>query len=355
MRSLPTGSVEDSSSALFPVGRRGPYPGRTLPVGGLRMAQAYSHQPVLVDEVSELLAAVPPGVVIDGTVGGAGHARALLERRDDVVVLGLDRDPAAVEAASEALAGFGRRAIVRRARFSAMAVAFAAAQAEGALRSRDPVTGVLLDLGVSSHQLDTSDRGFSYRTEGPLDMRMGPDDTETAAEYLARVDEATLASLLVANGEGRFGRSIARSILAASPTSTAELAAAVERAVPAASRRHGHVASRTFQALRVAVNRELEELAEALAAARSLLVAGGRLVVISYHSGEDALVKSTLRDAATGGCECPPQLPCGCGAVPTMRLVTRGSHKATPAEVAQNPRSRSARLRAAEQLEEPTP
>ena len=354
MRSLPTGPVEDSSSALFPVGRRGPYPGRTTPVGGLRMAQVYSHAPVLVDEVARLLIAVPPGVVIDGTVGGGGHAAAILERRDDLVVLGLDRDPAAVHAARQALDRFGRRAVVRQARFATMTAACAEAQDAGVLRSSDPITGVLLDLGVSSHQLDTSERGFSYRNEGPLDMRMGPDDGPTAAEFLRDVDEDQLTALLVANGERRFGRPIARSILASAPTSTAELAAAVERAVPAASRRHGHVASRTFQALRIAVNEELDELASALAAAQSLLVEGGRLVVISYHSGEDVLVKSTLRDAATGGCTCPPQLPCGCGAVPTMRLVTRGAHMATAAEIEQNPRARSARLRAAEQLARPS-
>jgi 16S rRNA (cytosine1402-N4)-methyltransferase len=181
---------------------------------------------------------------------------------------------------------------------------------------------------------------------------MGPDDGPTAAEFLQQVDEQTLASLLAASGERRFARQIARSILAARPTNTAELAAAVERAVPAALRRHGHVASRTFQALRIAVNEELEELATGLASALELLHVGGRLVVIAYHSGEDTLVKSTLRDAATGGCVCPPQLPCVCGAVPSVRLVTRGSHKASASEIEANPRSRSARLRAAERLVE---
>jgi len=319
------------------------------------MAQVYTHSPVLVDDVARLLTEVPPGVVIDGTVGGGGHAAAILERRDDVVVLGLDRDPEAVLAARDALERFGRRAVVRQARFATMARAHADAMEASLLRSSDPVVGVLLDLGVSSHQLDTSERGFSYRNEGPLDMRMGNDDGPTAAEFLRDVDEAQLTALLVANGERRFGRSIARSILATSPTSTAELAAAVERAVPAAARRHGHVASRTFQALRIAVNEELDELANALAAAMTLLVEHGRLVVISYHSGEDVLVKSTLRDAATGGCTCPPQLPCGCGAVPSMRLVTRGAHKASAEEIVRNPRARSARLRAAERLgEDPT-
>jgi len=352
MRSLPTGSVEDSSSALFPVGRRGPYPGRTAPVGGLRMAQAYSHSPVLLSEVTALLTAVPRGVVVDGTLGGGGHTAAVLAARDDLVALGLDRDPAALRAATENLAPFGERAVLRQARFSTMAAELEAARALGSIDASLPVSGVLLDLGVSSPQLDVTERGFSYRNEGPLDMRMGPDEGPTAAEFLASVDETVLTSLLAENGERRFARSIARSILSSHPTSTAELAAAVERAVPAAARRHGHVASRTFQALRIAVNEELEELAAGLHAALDLLCAGGRLVVISYHSGEDTLVKSTLRDAATGGCICPPQLPCVCGAVPTVRLVTRGSQKATGPEIERNPRSRSARLRAAERLEE---
>lgn len=352
MRSLPTGPVEDFSSALFPVGRRGPYPGRTTPVGGLRMAQVYSHAPVLLEDVTELLAHVPSGVVIDGTLGGAGHASSLLARRSDLVLLGLDRDAAAIAAARVALAPFDGRAVVRLARFSTMAGELAAAQLSGVIDPSLKVVGVLLDLGVSSYQLDTTSRGFSYRNEGPLDMRMGTGDGPTAAEYLAHVDAGTLTALLVANGERRFARSIARSVLDARPTSTAELAAAVERAVPAAARRHGHVASRTFQALRIAVNDELEELADGLAAARALLGVGGRLVVISYHSGEDTVVKATMRDAATGGCVCPPQLPCVCGATPTFRLVSRGAHKATSEEVARNPRARSARLRAAERIAE---
>jgi 16S rRNA (cytosine1402-N4)-methyltransferase len=314
----------------------------------------YTHAPVLVDEVTRLFATVPAGAVVDGTLGGGGHAAAILERREDLMVLGLDRDPDAVLAALHNLDRFGRRAVVRQARFSKMAEAVAEARAASVIRSSDPIVGVLLDLGVSSHQLDSAARGFSYRSDGPLDMRMGADEGPTAAEFLRRVDEDTLTELLVANGERRYGRMIARSILAAAPSSTAELAAAVERAVPAAARRRGHVASRTFQALRVAVNEELEELAAALRAARELLAPGGRLVVIAYHSGEDSLVKATLRDAATGGCTCPPRLPCVCGAVPEMRLVTRGAHKASPAEIERNPRASSARLRAAEQLARPS-
>lgn len=352
MRSLPTGTVEDSSSALFPVGRRGPYPGCTSPVGGLRMAQDYSHEPVLRDEVVALLDAVPSGIVIDGTLGGGGHAAALLRARDDLVVLGLDRDSQAIAASRAALATFGDRAVVRQARFARMHEELTAARAEGALSADDPVVGILLDLGVSSHQIDTAARGFSYRHDGPLDMRLGTDEGTTAAELLATIDEQSLIELLAANGERRFARSIARSILAARPTSTAELSTAVERAVPAALRRHGHVAARTFQALRIAVNEELEELSTALDVALETVAVHGRVAVISYHSGEDALVKARLRDAATGGCTCPPQLPCVCGAVPTVRLVTRGAHKASADEIARNPRSRSARMRAAERLGE---
>jgi 16S rRNA (cytosine1402-N4)-methyltransferase len=314
------------------------------------MAQAFTHDPVLVDEVTRHFAPLRGGVVIDGTVGGGGHAAALLASRDDVVVLGLDRDLDAIEAARSRLHQFGSRAVLRRARFSQLHAALDAARLEGVVPDGE-VIGVLLDLGVSSHQLDDADRGFSYRNDGPLDMRMGRGDGPTAAEYLEHTDESTFAALLAENGERRFARSIARSVLSLHPTTTSQLSNAVERAVPAAARRRGHVASRTFQALRIAVNDELGELARALDAAQEVLAPGGRLAVIAYHSGEDSLVKSTLRDAATGGCICPPDLPCVCGAVPSMRLVTRGATKASKEEIERNPRARSARLRVAERLE----
>ena len=165
-----------------------------------------------------------------------------------------------------------------------------------------------MDLGVSSHQLDDAERGFSFRADAPLDMRMDPTRGETAAQYLARVDEHELARALRANGEPRFAGAIARSVLAARPATTGELVAAVERAVPAAARRRGHVATRTFQAVRVEVNDEAGELARGLADALDALAVGGVLAVISYHSGEDRVVKAFLRDAATGGCTCPPEL-----------------------------------------------
>jgi len=306
---------------------------------------SFYHQPVLLAEVMACLRPAPGKLFFDGTFGGGGHATALLEFGDTVSAG--DQDPDALANAARLQHRFGSRLTCWEINFADVAARFEAT-------ATPKLDGVLLDLGVSSHQLESSARGFSYRADGPLDMRMGADEGPTAAEFLRRVDEDTLTTLLVANGERRYGRAIARAILASAPTSTAELAAAVERAVPPAARRRGHVASRTFQALRVAVNEELEELAAGLRDAQALLVPGGRLVVIAYHSGEDSLVKATMREAATGGCTCPPRLPCVCGAVPTMRLVTRGAHKASAEEVARNPRATSARLRAAERLAVPS-
>lgn len=338
MRSPSTGRVEDSSSALF---RSGPM---ASPVEGLRMAQAFAHEPVLAAEVVALFAPVPPGTVVDATVGGGGHAAALLSARPDLRVLGLDRDPDAVAASRGRLAAFGDRAVVRHARFSDLGEVVA----DAALA---PVSGVLFDLGVSSPQLDRVDRGFSYRADAPLDMRMDPTAGVDAGELVnsASVDE--LAALFAANGEGRLARRIARAVVAARPLrTTGQLADVVAAAVPAPARRHGHPARRVFQALRIAVNDELGELAAALPVALDLLAPGGRLVVIAYHSGEDRLVKGAFAQAVTGGCTCPPGLPCVCGANPVHRLVFRGSRKATPEEVARNHRAESARLRAVERV-----
>ncbi len=338
MRSPSTGRVEDSSSALF---RSGP---TASPVEGLRMAQAFAHEPVLAAEVVALFAPVPPGTVVDATVGGGGHAAALLSARPDLRVLGLDRDPDAVAASRRRLASFGDRAVVRHARFSDLGEVVAGAAAA-------PVSGVLFDLGVSSPQLDRVDRGFSYRADAPLDMRMDPTGGAGADELVnsASVDELT--ALFAANGEGRLARRIARAVVAARPLrTTGQLADVVAAAVPAPARRRGHPARRVFQALRIAVNDELGELAAALPVALDLLAQGGRLVVIAYHSGEDRLVKGAFAQAVTGGCTCPPGLPCVCGANPVHQLVFRGSRKATPEEVARNRRSESARLRAVERV-----
>ncbi|MHB8682395.1 MAG: 16S rRNA (cytosine(1402)-N(4))-methyltransferase RsmH [Acidimicrobiales bacterium] len=309
------------------------------------MRPVFAHRPVMVDEVVALFAPVPPGVVIDATVGGGGHAAALLGAHRSLRVVGLDRDPAAVAAATDALAPFGRRAEVRRARFDAIGAV--------ADEQDDPLVGVLFDLGVSSPQFDEASRGFAYRLDAPLDMRMDPDQPHSAADLIDDMSEADLAALFAAHGEGRFARRIARAIVAARPLSTTgQLAEVVRNAIPAPARRTGgHPARRVFQALRVAVNDELDVLEATLPVALERLDAGGRCVAISYHSGEDRLVKAAFTRAVTGGCECPPGLPCTCGAVPLGRLVFRGARRPTPAEVADNRRAESARLRAFERLD----
>jgi 16S rRNA (cytosine1402-N4)-methyltransferase len=307
--------------------------------------QRFSHLPVMAAEVVELFAPVPPGVVLDATLGGGGHASAILDRLPDLSVVGLDQDPIAIRAATTALAPYGPRAHVVHSRFDRLDTAL-----DGV--GIDRISGALFDLGVSSPQLDRPERGFSYRTDAPLDMRMDPGQSLTAADLVNDSSEQDLVALLVDNGEGRFARRIVRAIVAARPVATtAQLADIVRTAIPAAARRHGgHPARRVFQAIRIAVNDELSVLPVALDAAVARLSPGGRCVVLSYHSGEDRIVKEHFRTAATGGCTCPPGLPCVCGATPTVRLLNRGSRKPSAAEVEANPRSESARLRAVERL-----
>jgi 16S rRNA (cytosine1402-N4)-methyltransferase len=305
----------------------------------------FRHAPVMVGEVVELFAPVPPGVVVDATVGGGGHAGALLAAHPHITVVGLDRDEAAVAAATAALRRFGDRATVVRARFD---------QLRSTLREmgHETVSGALFDLGVSSPQLDDPGRGFSYRADAPLDMRMDRSQPRTAADVVNEASEEELARILRDYGDERYARRIARAIVAARPLSTTgELAAVIRDAVPApARRRGGHPARRTFQALRIEVNDELRILRPALDDAIAVLVPGGRCVALSYHSGEDRVVKAAFRDAVTGGCTCPPGLPCVCGAVPRARYVVRGARRPSRAEVARNPRAESARLRAIEKL-----
>jgi 16S rRNA (cytosine1402-N4)-methyltransferase len=204
---------------------------------------------------------------------------------------------------------------------------------------------------VSSPQLDEPTRGFSFHHDGPLDMRMDPDAPVTAAGLVNSASEAELATLIAESGEERFARRIAAAIVRARPLSTTqELADVVADAVPVAARRRGHPARRVFQGIRIAVNEELDQLPVAIDAAIDALAPGGRIVVLAYHSGEDRIVKERLRFAATGGCVCPPGLPCVCGARPTVRLLNRGAKKPTAAEIAANPRAESARFRAAERL-----
>jgi 16S rRNA (cytosine1402-N4)-methyltransferase len=315
------------------------------------MSEAAEHEPVMVEEVVDLFRPVPPGLVVDATVGSGGHARALLDALDHVRLLGLDRDTEALAAAAGALAGYGERAVLRAARFDELT---------SILREERGVTdvsGVLFDLGVSSPQLDRADRGFSYRADGPLDMRMSQSDSTTAADVVNSYDEHRLAQVIGAYGDERYSRRIARAIVAARPIDrTGQLADVVRDAIPApARRRGGHPARRTFQALRIEVNRELDVLGPALDQAIDVLVPRGRCVVLAYHSGEDRIVKERFRTAETGGCTCPPGLPCVCGARPVVRLLNRGARKPTSVEVARNRRAESARLRAVEKLAPPDP
>ncbi len=308
---------------------------------------AFEHTPVLLAEALTALEPRPGGRFVDATVGGGGHAAALLDRTaPDGRLLGLDQDPEAVAAARARLARYGTRAVVVHANFEALAAVAAAHGFTG-------VDGVLFDLGVSSHQLTTGRRGFSFRVDAPLDMRMDPTAGPTAADLVNTLDEAALADLIYQYGEEPRSRAIARAIVRARATtpidSTLRLAELVARAAGGRQGR-SHPATRTFQALRIAVNRELEVLERALAAAVELLRPGGRLAVISFHSLEDRIVKRFIA-AAERPCVCPPQVPvCVCGRLPTLRALTRKPVEPGAAEIAANPRSRSARLRAAERL-----
>ena len=308
------------------------------------------HQPVLAEEVIKMLAPRPGSLHVDCTVGGGGHTERILEAASpDGRVLGLDADPAAIARVGERLARFGDRLVLRQANFRALGevapeAGFAA------------VDGILLDLGLSSFQLADAGRGFGFRAGGPLDMRFDPTRGEPASALLARLDEAALADLFRRYGEEPHARRIARAIVEArrtAPVDTAErLAEVVERAVPRRPGPRGriHPATRVFQALRIAVNGELEALELVLAAALDLLRPGGRLVVLSYHSLEDRLVKRFVA-AERRGCVCPPSFPvCVCGRAPRLRPVGPQPAMPSEAEVAANPRARSARLRTAERL-----
>ncbi len=308
----------------------------------------FVHVPVMAAEIVELMGAVPAGTVVDGTVGGAGHATAILDAHPHLSLVGLDQDADAVLAATTRLARFGARATVVRARFDA-----AGDVLDGL--GVGQIAGALLDLGVSSPQLDEGHRGFSYRHDGPLDMRMDQSSPTRADDVVNTWTEQELTELFRANGEERFARRIAAAVVASRPvTSTATLAETVRSAIPAATRRTGgHPAKRVFQALRIAVNDELTILPPTIDVLVDRLVPRGRMAVLAYHSGEDRIVKQRFRQAADGGCVCPPGLPCVCGATPQVRLLNRKARRPGPVELAGNRRAESARLRAVEALDPP--
>jgi len=312
------------------------------------------HVPVLLARCLELLGpalAEPGSVLVDSTLGMGGHTEGVLSAFPHVRVVGIDRDPQALELAGRRLAGFGDRFVAVHAVYD---------EIRGVLDRLgiDLVQAVLMDLGVSSLQLDEPERGFSYAHDAPLDMRMDPEGARTAAEVLNTYDERELVRVLRQYGEERFAPRIARAVVRARVTSpltrTGELVEIVRAAIPAAARATGgHPAKRTFQALRIEVNGELEALARALPASVEALAVGGRIVVEAYQSLEDRIVKRTL--AAGAASSAPAGLPVERPEhAPYLRLLTRGAEQAGPVEVARNPRAQSVRLRAAERLR-PTP
>ena len=311
------------------------------------------HVPVLADRVTALLAPAlggPGAVLVDATLGRAGHARALLEACPGLLLIGVDADPAAIEAAREVLAPYADRVTLVHARYDEIPAIVA-----GAPRPTQ-IMGLLFDLGVSSPQLDDPARGFAYAQDAPLDMRMDLTKDRTAADIVNGYPAAELARVLRDYGEERFARRIADAVVRersrAPITSTLRLSAIVKDAIPAATRRTGgNPAKRTFQALRIEVNDELGTLRRALPAALDVLAVGGRVVVLAYHSLEDRIVKRELVRLSAD--QTPPRLPVPAGAsTAQFRLLTRGAERPDSEEVAGNPRAASARLRAAERIRE---
>ena len=315
------------------------------PLGG---RGALSHRPVLLRETIELLAAERGGLFVDCTVGLGGHSDAILQASPDAQVLGIDRDEEALGLATERLAQYGSRFRAVHADFRELTRVLATAKVR-------QVRGVLADLGVSSLQLDSPSRGFSFRHEAPLDMRMDVSRGETAAELLGRLSEVEIARIIFEYGEERRSRRIARWIVErrerGEPVrTTTDLAELVERAVGRDKKRRIHPATRTFQALRIAVNGELENLDRFLFDAVDQLEPAGRLAVISFHSLEDRIVKRTLQKLS-GRCQCPPRLPkCICGARKAIETLTKRAVAPSAQEIDENPRARSAKLRGAQKI-----
>ena len=301
----------------------------------------FQHKPVLFDETIDSLQIRPDGVYIDGTAGGGGHSQAILDKLTTGRLLSIDQDPDAIQACTERFSG-NPHSVLARANFSEM-------ETVAGQLGFVPADGILMDIGVSSYQLDTPERGFSYHYDAPLDMRMSQDG-RSAKDLVNQLTWQELAQIISRYGEDKNARSIAKGIVKAREKqpieTTLQLAEIVKSSVPAAVRREpGHPARKTFQALRIEVNGELDRLSEGLDAAFSILKPGGRLAVITFHSLEDRIVKQRMAAWCTG-CTCPPDFPvCVCGKKPKAELVYKKGLAPSGQELEENPRSRSARLR----------
>ena len=308
----------------------------------------YTHKPVLLDACIQALNIRPDGIYVDGTLGRAGHSREIAGRLTTGRLICIDRDQAAIDAAQDRLAPWLARVTLIHSNFSELKEVLSRCGVSGA-------DGMLFDLGVSSPQLDDASRGFSYMQDAPLDMRMDTSAPLSAADIVNTWSQEELRRILFEYGEERYAPAIARHIVErrerAPIETTGQLVEVIRSAMPpAALREKQHPAKRSFQAIRIAVNGELEELPPMLRAAAQRLHPGGRLAVISFHSLEDRIIKKTMQELATG-CTCPPNFPvCVCGKKPQMKLVSRKPIVATEAELTYNPRARSAKLRVAEKL-----
>mgnify|MGYP006423670895 FL=1 len=306
------------------------------------------HESVMRNEVLHYLNVHMEGVIVDGTLGDGGHTEFILKNTaPEIRVLAIDRDSSALERASERLSPFRNRVTLAHGNLGDIKEL----AAENGITS---VVGVLMDLGVSSPQLDTAGRGFSIQHDGPLDMRMDSSQKTSAADLLIKLSDAELASIVKDYGEERYAKRVVRAIRREQEerpiTTTGQLSRIVARVVKSSRHSRIHPATRTFQALRIAVNDELEQLKTALAGMMSLLHSTARVAVISFHSLEDRIVKTFFRDEEKG-CSCPPKIPiCVCGRMPALKILTRKPLVPSEEEVAQNPRSCSAKLRVAERI-----
>lgn len=300
-------------------------------------------------EVLDLLQPAAGGIYLDGTLGGAGHSRLILEQAPEARLIGIDRDSSALAKAAEVLSLWEGRFSLHHQTFDRAAELLAELEIDG-------LDGMLLDLGVSSHQLDTAERGFSFRFDAPLDMRMDSSTGQTAADLVNELPEDELVRIFFKYGEERYSRRIVRAILARRTAErfsrTGELAELIRNTIPSGGKPSRiDPATRVFQALRIAVNQELEQVEQGVSRGIQLLKPGGRLVVISFHSLEDRIVKHMFRDQARG-CICPPRLPvCRCENKPVVEVLTRRGLKPQADEIEMNPRSRSAVLRAVSRLD----